>query len=131
MKRLVHDRATRQPLRLLDHISLVIRPKEFVCLLGPSGSGKSTLLAILSGRSPPNTGAVTLNGGVFYGVCPGRAEFGIDLRIPPGVEKADVQAAMDRWIEGVRAGDPQLEIDWAFERAPLDWIPPTEIATIT
>ena len=59
LKRVVHDRATGQPLTLLDDINLVIRPREFVCLLGPSGSGKSTLLAILSGRNPPDAGMVT------------------------------------------------------------------------
>ena len=66
LKRVVQDRATGQPLRLLDDISLVIRPREFVCLLGPSGSGKSTLLAILSGRNPPEAGTVTLNGEDLY-----------------------------------------------------------------
>jgi ABC transport system ATP-binding/permease protein len=66
LKRVVADRATGQPIKLLDHISLVIRPKEFVCLLAPSGSGKSTLLAILSGRNPPNTGRVALNGEDLY-----------------------------------------------------------------
>jgi acetylornithine deacetylase/succinyl-diaminopimelate desuccinylase-like protein len=72
---------------------------------------------------------VTLKGGVYYGVCPGRAEFGIDIRIPPGVEKADVQAAMNRFVDSMRSADPDLEIDWAFEDPPLDWIPPTEIST--
>ena len=52
IKRVVQDRATKQPLILLDDVNLVIRPREFVCLLGPSGSGKTTLLAILSGRNP-------------------------------------------------------------------------------
>jgi acetylornithine deacetylase len=70
---------------------------------------------------------VTLKGGVFYGVCPGRAEFGMDIRIPPNVSKADVQAAMDRFVDTVRARDPELEIEWAFEDPPLDWMPPTEI----
>ena len=70
---------------------------------------------------------VTLKGGVFYGVNPGRAEFGVDIRIPPGLTKADVQAAMDRFVETMKAGDPDLEITWAFENPPLDWIPPTEI----
>ena len=62
LKRVVQDRTTGKPLSLLDEINLVIRPREFVCLLGPSGSGKSTLLAILSGRNAPDSGTVALNG---------------------------------------------------------------------
>jgi len=62
LNRVVHDRATGKPLTLLDDISLVIRPREFVCLLGPSGSGKSTLLTLLSGRNTPDAGSVTVNG---------------------------------------------------------------------
>jgi acetylornithine deacetylase/succinyl-diaminopimelate desuccinylase-like protein len=72
---------------------------------------------------------VMLKGGVFYGVNPGRAEFGVDIRIPPGLTKAAVQAAMDEFVESERATDPDLEITWAFENAPLDWIAPTEIST--
>ncbi len=66
LKRVVQDRTTGQPLNLLDHINLVVRPREFVCILGPSGSGKSTLLAILSGRNPPDAGMVALNGEDLY-----------------------------------------------------------------
>ena len=66
VSRVVQDRNTGQPLKLLDQISLVIRPKEFVCVLGPSGSGKSTLLTILSGRNPPDAGMLTLNGEDLY-----------------------------------------------------------------
>jgi ABC-type multidrug transport system ATPase subunit/pSer/pThr/pTyr-binding forkhead associated (FHA) protein len=58
----VTDRETGNPLQLLDDITLVIRPREFVCLLGPSGSGKSTLLSILSGRTLPEEGCVLVNG---------------------------------------------------------------------
>jgi ABC transport system ATP-binding/permease protein len=64
--RVVQDRATGKPLSLLEDINLVIRPREFVCLLGPSGSGKSTLLTILSGRNPPSGGTVALNGQDLY-----------------------------------------------------------------
>jgi ABC-type multidrug transport system ATPase subunit len=60
--RVVKDRATGKPLTLLHSINLVVRPQEFVCLLGPSGSGKSTLLTILSGRTEPNAGVVLVNG---------------------------------------------------------------------
>ncbi len=62
VRRTVTDAQTGQPLTLLDDITLVIRPKEFVCLLGPSGSGKSTLMSILSGRGHPDEGVVLLNG---------------------------------------------------------------------
>jgi ABC transport system ATP-binding/permease protein len=60
--RVVLNRETGKPLTLLDDITLVVRPREFVCLLGPSGSGKSTLLSALSGRTAPDGGSVVVNG---------------------------------------------------------------------
>lgn len=62
VSRVVKDRATGKPLKLLKDITLVVKPREFVCLLGPSGSGKSTLLGALSGRVPPDEGVVLVNG---------------------------------------------------------------------
>ena len=66
LRRVVKDRATGNPLTLLHDIHLVVRPREFVCLLGPSGSGKTTLLAMLSGRNPPDRGSVEVNGEDLY-----------------------------------------------------------------
>lgn len=66
LKRVVADRTSGLPLTVLDDVSLVVRPKEFVCLLGPSGSGKSTLLSALSARVPATQGAVSLNGEDLY-----------------------------------------------------------------
>lgn len=66
VSRVVTNRSTGQPLTLLDDINLVVRPREFVCILGPSGSGKSTLLTILSGRNAPNAGTVAINGANLY-----------------------------------------------------------------
>ncbi len=46
----------------LDHISLQIKPGEFITVIGGNGSGKSTTLNIISGALLPNSGKVLLNG---------------------------------------------------------------------
>jgi ABC transport system ATP-binding/permease protein len=52
--------------RLLENVSLTIRPSEFVGLMGPSGAGKTTLMSALNGYSPPAEGLVLLNGRNLY-----------------------------------------------------------------
>jgi ABC transport system ATP-binding/permease protein len=52
--------------QLLDHVSLVLQPGEFVGLLGPSGSGKTTLLDALNGFRPARSGQVHVNGEPLY-----------------------------------------------------------------
>jgi putative ABC transport system ATP-binding protein len=44
----------------LDDVSLTIRPRDYVAIMGPSGSGKSTLLNILGGIDRPSAGEVHL-----------------------------------------------------------------------
>jgi putative ABC transport system ATP-binding protein len=45
---------------VLRGVTLAVRPREFVCVMGPSGSGKSTLLHLLSGLDTPSAGTVEL-----------------------------------------------------------------------
>ena len=59
------------PLRVLQDISLEVRPNEVVALLGPSGCGKSTILRILSGLSAPTRGEVLYKGEPLQGLNPG------------------------------------------------------------
>jgi len=51
---------------LLREVSLSIRPRELVAVVGGSGAGKSTLVNALSGFRPADGGAVLLNGVDFY-----------------------------------------------------------------
>lgn len=46
---------------LLNDISLVINPGEFVGLIGPSGSGKTTLMLVINGYNEPTSGSVRIN----------------------------------------------------------------------
>lgn len=46
----------------VDHVTLAVRPGEFVCVYGASGSGKSTLLNLLAGLDVPDAGEVIIAG---------------------------------------------------------------------
>jgi putative ABC transport system ATP-binding protein len=48
--------------RAVDDVSISIRAKEFVALLGSSGSGKSTLLNLMAGLDRPSSGAIFAHG---------------------------------------------------------------------
>jgi ABC transport system ATP-binding/permease protein len=123
LRQIVTDRATGQPLTLLDDVSLVVRPRDFVCLLGPSGSGKSTLLGILSGRNPPAGGSVRLNGHDLYAnfaalkqdiaVVPQKEVvhdsltvgsalgYTAELRLPPDTDREEIDRSVAQMLEVV------------------------------
>ena len=59
-------RASDGTLRLLNDITLQIKPREFVAIVGGSGAGKSTLLKALCGFQRATDGSVYLNGADLY-----------------------------------------------------------------
>lgn len=58
---------------------------------------------------------VTLKGGVFFGVVPALAEFGCDLRVPPGSTEKIVRGEVQAWLDRQHQRDPEL-------RAELEWV---------
>jgi len=69
---------------------------------------------------------VTLSGGVFFGVYPGHAEFGIDVRTVPGMTFAGLQSDFKAFVEKLRNEDPDLDV--SVEPVPeLGWLPPSSI----
>lgn len=51
----------RRNLNILQNISLVFQPREFVVVVGQSGGGKSTLVDSIAGYRPATDGSVTVN----------------------------------------------------------------------
>jgi putative ABC transport system ATP-binding protein len=55
----------KHDLTVLDDVSLVIEPRQFVAITGPSGSGKTTLLGLMAGLDRPSRGSVVIDGSVL------------------------------------------------------------------
>jgi len=57
-----YKRANKQPLQVIDNISLKIFNNEVVSLIGPSGCGKTTIFNIVSGILNEDKGKIEING---------------------------------------------------------------------
>jgi acetylornithine deacetylase len=69
---------------------------------------------------------VTLRGGVYFGVVPGFAEFGCDLRVPPGAREAAVRAQVQAWLDQQRRADASLRVELCWEAPPSPWLEPVQ-----
>jgi acetylornithine deacetylase/succinyl-diaminopimelate desuccinylase-like protein len=81
----------------------------------------------LGNVTPTLNPGVLVSGGVYFGVVPGMAEFGCDLRTLPGMTEVGVHAAVAEWLERRRQAVPGLDVEVEYEPG-LEWIPASEIA---
>ncbi|MHB8508804.1 MAG: FHA domain-containing protein [Candidatus Dormibacteria bacterium] len=104
-------RVVRQDINLLQDVSLRLKPRELVVVVGLSGAGKSTLLDALAGYQPASSGQVLVDETDLYrhfdrfrpriGFVPQKDIIHLDLtveealdyaarlRLPPGTSTAD------------------------------------------
>ncbi|MET9632596.1 ABC-F family ATP-binding cassette domain-containing protein [Lentzea sp. NPDC006480] len=85
--------------RVLDAVSLTVRPGEKLGVVGENGSGKSTLLRLIAGQETPDDGSVTViaDGGVGH--------LGQVLGLP---DSASVGAAIDAALVEIRLLEQQI-----------------------
>ena len=105
--------ATVQAARLIDRMhrglkaALTYEPHP-LCELGPT----------------VNVG-VMASAGVYYGVYPGEAEFGCDIRTIPGMTREQLIADIQAFIDRAMSEEPELQAELQFEDI---YYAPTEIA---
>jgi spermidine/putrescine transport system ATP-binding protein len=106
----------------LDHVSIDVRPGEFMTLLGPSGCGKTTLLRLLAGFEAPDGGRILISGTDVAGQPPyerpvntvfqhyalfphrtvaGNVAFGLESR---GLSRSLIAEKVGRALDTVRLG---------------------------
>lgn len=75
-------------------------------------------------RPTVNVG-VLVQGGVFFGVVPGEATFGCDIRTVPGMTQEQLGADLEAWL-GKSCEQLGVEAELAFEPG-LTWIDPSTV----
>ena len=102
------------PTRIVfDSVSLGVDDGDRIGIVGRNGDGKSSLLGMLAGRLSPDSGRVTVRGGVRIGVL----DQGDTLADDDTVGHAVVgDAAEHEW-----AGDPRVRDVIAGLIGDLDW----------
>src|SRR5690606_31073191 len=98
------------PHRVLDGVSLTVRPGERLGVVGDNGCGKSTLLRLLAGVEQPDDGEA---------VPPARGGYlSQTLDLPPG---HTVQQAIDAALAGLRAIERRMrELETALDASTME-----------
>ncbi len=89
---------------LFEEVSFHLRPKEKVGLVGENGTGKTTLFKVITGKTLPDAGKVTLRKGLRFGLL-----------------EQELEGGSETVLERVVLGDPHfLKVKTAMERLESD-----------
>ncbi len=107
-----------KPLRVLEDVSVDVRPGEVVALLGPSGCGKSTILRMLAGLIVPSQGDIEYHGKPLHGLNPGVAIVFQSFALYPWMTVAEnVRVVLE--VKGVAAAAAADRTSRAIQRVGL------------
>ncbi|MBT3184178.1 MAG: ABC-F family ATP-binding cassette domain-containing protein [Nitrospina sp.] len=89
---------------LFEDVSFHLRPKEKVGLVGENGTGKTTLFKVITGKTTPDSGKVSLRKGLRFGLL-----------------EQEMEGGSETVLERVVLGDPHfLKVKTEMERLQSD-----------
>ena len=109
--------------QVLFEVSLQLRQREVLCLIGHNGAGKSTLMRTLFGLIPPTRGELKVDGQVLAQHVPrALADLGIAM-MPEGRGIFPSLTVQEIWSLGlgsarVSPGERSARIDWVLTVLP-------------
>ena len=107
---------------LLD-VSIELRPREVLCLIGHNGAGKTTLLRTLFGLVKPEAGRLLIDGRVLPRHQPrALAQHGVAMvpegrGIFPGLTVQEI-FALGMWSAGVPESERPQRVEWVMQVLP-------------
>ena len=124
MLRIEHLRKDYGGQRVLEDVSLVLKPGERAALVAPNGAGKSTLLKIVAGLEEADSGRVGLPSGTVVGylaqdagVQPGRSLH--DEVLSAVSDLLSIEDSLRQLEEGISASDSEEVEALVHEHAAL------------
>jgi putative spermidine/putrescine transport system ATP-binding protein len=108
--------------RVVDGVTLTIRPGEFFSLLGPSGSGKTTTLMMIAGFVDIDEGSISVGGMDISAVPPQRRGFGMVFQNYAIFPHLNVFENVAFPLRARRFGESEIRarVAWALDLVRLD-----------
>lgn len=107
---------------VVDDLSLLVEPAQFLTLLGASGSGKTTTLMMIAGFESPTKGAVLVNGTNVTAVPPNQRNLGVVFQhyaLFPHMTIRD-NLAFPLHIRSMPASKIKQRVAWALDLVSLE-----------